>query len=53
MSLTLSVDGDRWRQHLRQVADAMAAPRALVDARNLLDPVAMRRRGFAYQGVGR
>ena len=22
MSLTLSVDGDRWRQHLRQVADA-------------------------------
>jgi hypothetical protein len=31
----------------------MAAPRALVDARNLLDPAAMRRRGFAYQGVGR
>jgi hypothetical protein len=26
---------------------------AVVDARNLLDPVAMRRRGFAYQGVGR
>ena len=31
----------------------MAPPRALVDARNLLDPAAMRRRGFAYQGVGR
>ena len=27
--------------------------RAIVDARNLLDPAAMRRRGFAYQGVGR
>jgi len=27
--------------------------RAIVDARNLLDPVAMRRRGFVYQGVGR
>ena len=35
------------------VVDAMAAPRALVDARNVLDPAAMRRRGFAYVGVGR
>jgi UDPglucose 6-dehydrogenase len=26
---------------------------AIVDARNLLDPAAMRRRGFAYSGVGR
>jgi len=26
---------------------------AIVDARNLLDPAAMRRRGFAYDGVGR
>ena len=32
--------------------DAMRG-RAIVDARNLLDPAAMRRRGFAYQGVGR
>ena len=27
--------------------------RPIVDARNLLDPAAMRRRGFAYDGVGR
>jgi UDPglucose 6-dehydrogenase len=26
---------------------------AVVDARNLLDPAAMRRRGFEYTGVGR
>jgi UDPglucose 6-dehydrogenase len=26
---------------------------AIVDARNLLDPAAMRRRGFEYSGVGR
>ena len=26
---------------------------AIVDARNLLDPAAMRRRGFVYEGVGR
>jgi hypothetical protein len=34
------------------VAEAMDRP-SVVDARNLLDPVAMRRRGFEYQGVGR
>ena len=33
-------------------ATMMRRPR-VVDARNLLDPAAMRRRGFAYQGVGR
>jgi hypothetical protein len=26
---------------------------SMVDARNLLDPAAMRRIGFAYNGVGR
>jgi UDPglucose 6-dehydrogenase len=26
---------------------------AIVDARNLLDPAAMRRRGFEYSGIGR
>src|SRR5207248_2428213 len=35
-----------------KVADALDAPR-VVDARNLLDPVALRRRGFLYEGVGR
>ncbi len=35
-----------------KVADLMASP-ALVDARNLLDPAALRRAGFSYSGVGR
>jgi UDPglucose 6-dehydrogenase len=35
-----------------KVADLMAFP-ALVDARNLLDPAALRRAGFTYAGVGR
>jgi UDPglucose 6-dehydrogenase len=45
-------DEFRWLDFAR-VAELMAAPRAIVDARNLLDPVAMRRRGFVYQGIGR
>lgn len=32
---------------------ALVARPAIVDARNLLDPAAMRRRGFSYVGVGR
>jgi UDPglucose 6-dehydrogenase len=35
-----------------KVADLMASP-TLVDARNLLDPDALRRAGFSYAGVGR
>ncbi|MDA8312552.1 MAG: UDP-glucose/GDP-mannose dehydrogenase family protein [Actinomycetota bacterium] len=35
-----------------KVADLMAQP-SMVDARNLLDPAALRRCGFAYTGVGR
>ena len=35
-----------------KVADLMATP-ALVDARNLLDPAALRRYGFTYSGIGR
>jgi hypothetical protein len=30
----------------------MTAPR-IVDARNLLDPIELRRLGFNYQGIGR
>jgi UDPglucose 6-dehydrogenase len=52
LALLTEWDEFRWLD-FRRVVDGMAAPRALVDARNLLDPVAMRRRGFAYQGVGR
>ncbi len=35
-----------------KVREVMATP-AVVDARNLLDPAALRRLGFAYTGVGR
>ncbi len=44
-------DEFRWLDY-EKVRDAMRG-RAIVDARNLLDPAAMRRRGFAYQAVGR
>ncbi|MFI5054318.1 MAG: UDP-glucose dehydrogenase family protein [Acidimicrobiia bacterium] len=52
LALLTEWDELRWLDYAR-VAELMVAPRALVDARNLLDPVAMRRRGFVYQGVGR
>ena len=35
-----------------KVAEVMAEP-AIVDARNLLDPTALRAVGFAYEGIGR
>ena len=44
-------DEFRWLDFDRVLA-ALARPRVL-DARNLLDPVALRRRGFTYDGVGR
>lgn len=44
-------DEFRWLD-FDKVRDAMAAPR-IVDARNLLDPAALRRKGFTYEGVGR
>ena len=52
LALLTEWDEFRWLDFAR-VAAGMSTPRALVDARNLLDPSAMRRRGFAYQGVGR
>ena len=52
LALLTEWDELRWLDYAR-VAELMSAPRAVVDARNLLDPVAMRRRGFVYQGVGR
>jgi UDPglucose 6-dehydrogenase len=52
VALLTEWDELRWLDFTR-VAELMVAPRGLVDARNLLDPAAMRRRGFAYQGVGR
>jgi UDPglucose 6-dehydrogenase len=44
-------DEFRWLDFDR-VHATLAVP-ALLDARNLLDPVALRRRGFTYEGVGR
>ena len=37
---------------LHEVARVMRGS-AIVDGRNLLDPVAVRRLGFSYQGIGR
>jgi UDPglucose 6-dehydrogenase len=45
-------DEFRWLDFER-VSTAMAEPRAVVDARNLLEPNSMRQMGFSYQGVGR
>ncbi len=44
-------DEFRWLDFAR-VFDAMANP-SIVDARNLLDPAAVRRMGFVYTGIGR
>ncbi|HEX4491172.1 MAG TPA: UDP-glucose/GDP-mannose dehydrogenase family protein [Acidimicrobiia bacterium] len=44
-------DEFRWLDFDR-VRSTMASP-AIVDTRNLLDPAALRRRGFVYTGVGR
>jgi UDPglucose 6-dehydrogenase len=44
-------DEFRWLDFDR-VHDALVTPNVL-DARNLLDPAALRRRGFTYEGVGR
>jgi UDPglucose 6-dehydrogenase len=51
LALLTEWDQFRWLDYTRVVA-AMAEPK-VVDARNLLDPAAMRRLGFTYQGVGR
>jgi UDPglucose 6-dehydrogenase len=44
-------DEFRWLDFERVVG--LMRGRAIVDARNMLDPAAMRRRGFVYTGVGR
>ena len=51
LALLTEWDEFRWAD-LDRVAAALARP-AVLDARNLLDPVALRRRGFTYEGVGR
>jgi UDPglucose 6-dehydrogenase len=44
-------DEFRWVDFAK-VSDGMASP-AILDARNLLDPGPLRRRGFRYEGMGR
>jgi UDPglucose 6-dehydrogenase len=44
-------DEFRWLDFAK-VAETMAAP-TILDARNLLDPAPLRRRGFHYEGMGR
>jgi UDPglucose 6-dehydrogenase len=44
-------DEFRWLD-FSQVLGAMAEP-SIVDARNLLDPAAVRRMGFTYKAIGR
>ena len=51
IALLTEWDEFRWLDFER-VRENMSRP-SIVDARNLLDPAAMRRLGFAYAGVGR
>ncbi len=51
--LVVLTEWDEFRRlDFAKVAAALAEPR-VVDARNLLDPAALRRRGFTYEGIGR
>jgi len=51
--LVVLTEWDEFRRlDFSKVTAALAEPR-VVDARNLLDPAAMRRRGFVYEGIGR
>jgi UDPglucose 6-dehydrogenase len=52
-ALVVATEWDEFKWlDLDKIADAMAQLH-IVDARNLLDRGAVRRRGFTYQGVGR
>jgi UDPglucose 6-dehydrogenase len=51
--LVVLTEWDEFRRlDFAKVAGALETPR-VVDARNLLDPAALRRRGFTYEGIGR
>jgi UDPglucose 6-dehydrogenase len=51
--LVVLTEWDEFRRFdFTKVAAALEEPR-VVDARNLLDPAALRRRGFTYEGIGR
>ncbi len=51
--LAVLTEWDEFRRlDLAKVKELLAEPR-VVDARNLLDPAALRRLGFGYEGIGR
>jgi UDPglucose 6-dehydrogenase len=53
MVLAVLTEWDEFRWvDFAKVSEAMAAP-TIFDARNLLDPGPLRRRGFRYEGMGR
>jgi len=52
-ALVIATEWDEFKWlDLDKIADSMAE-RHVIDARNLLDRGALRRRGFSYQGIGR
>jgi UDPglucose 6-dehydrogenase len=51
--LVVLTEWDEFRRLDFAKVGAALEQRRVVDARNLLDPAALRRRGFAYEGVGR
>jgi UDPglucose 6-dehydrogenase len=51
LALLTEWDEFRWLD-LGKVRETMAVP-AVMDARNLLDPPAVKRAGFVYEGIGR
>jgi UDPglucose 6-dehydrogenase len=51
--LVVLTEWDEFRWLDFEKVGGLMAERRLVDARNLLDPAAVRRRGFAYDAVGR
>ncbi len=51
--LVVLTEWDEFRRLDFAKVGAALAHQRIVDARNLLDPAALRRRGFAYEGIGR
>ncbi len=50
--LVVATEWDEFRWLDFEKVGGLMERRAVVDARNLLDPAAMRRAGFAYEGIG-
>jgi UDPglucose 6-dehydrogenase len=52
--LVVLTEWDEFRRlDFAKVAGLLRPPPGVVDGRNLLDPAALRRRGFRYEGIGR